>query len=183
MSSSNYIQYTILTISLLFLVSLIFDVLLFFFTFTQYQDQREIVNVECKTCVPNTYQADDKKAAVNHDSEEDCLDCPDNMFSEAGKQGCTPCAAGKAANDTTKSTGICVDCVAGQVSSSKTELKCEKCEVGFYQKNPGLPSCSKCVPGRYQDDTGAKVCKRCAPGRHDTTHHEKFRKTETVCKK
>ena len=115
---------------------------------------------------------------MNHNSDEDCLPCLDGLFSNAGDPGCAPCAAGKTAGVTS-----CVDCVAGQVSSGKTELKCKKCEVGFYQKNPGLPSCAKCVPGRYQDDKGAKDCKLCAPGRHDTTHHEKFRKTETVCKK
>ena len=90
------------------------------------------------------------------------------MFSEAGQQGCTPCAAGKAADDTTKSTGICVDCVAGQVSSSDTGLKCAACEIGMYQNKPGLPSCDECIPGQYQDDEGKTKCKECQEGRHDT---------------
>ena len=89
---------------------------------------------------------------MNHDNEADCLKCPDEMYSEPGKQGCTPCAAGKAADDTTKSTGICVNCLAGQVSSSG--LKCEDCGIGKYQNENGLPSCIKCIPGQYQKEKG-----------------------------
>ena len=116
---------------------------------TQYQDQDNVSNVECKTCNANTYQADNRSAAVNHDNKEDCLKCPDEMYSEPGQQGCTPCAAGKAADNTTKSSGICMDCQAGQVSSSATDLKCEKCQVGYYQNEKGLPSCIRCIPGKY----------------------------------
>ena len=88
------------------------------------------------------------------------------MYSEAGKQGCTPCAAGKAADDTTfgssTATGICVNCLAGQVSSSG--LKCEVCDVGYYQSKPGLPSCFECIPGQYQDVQGGTSCKDCGVG-------------------
>ena len=119
-------------------------------TISQYQDQdNNVTNVTCKTCHANTYQADERSAAVNHDNEADCLKCPDEMYSEPGQQGCTPCAAGKAADDTTTSSGICTDCQAGQVSSSATDLKCEKCKVGYYQNEKGLPSCIRCIPGKY----------------------------------
>jgi hypothetical protein len=88
------------------------------------------------------------------------------MYSEPGKQGCTPCAAGKAADDTTfgssTATGICVNCLAGQVSSSG--LKCEVCDVGYYQSKPGLPSCFECIPGQYQDVQGGTSCKDCGVG-------------------
>jgi len=88
------------------------------------------------------------------------------MYSEPGKQGCTPCAAGKAADDTTfgssTATGICVNCLAGQVSSSG--LKCEVCDVGYYQSKPGLPSCFECIPGQYQNVQGGTSCKDCGIG-------------------
>ena len=52
-----------------------FFVILFYTTQQfQYQDQYDEKSVKCKTCDANTYQADDKKEAVNHDNkEEDCL--------------------------------------------------------------------------------------------------------------
>ena len=146
----------------------------------QYQDQDNVANVECKTCDANTYQADKRSAAVNHDNEADCLDCPGKMYSEPGQQGCTPCAAGKAADDTTKSSGICTDCQAGQVSSSATDLKCEKCKVGYYQNEEGLPSCIKCIPGRYQDEKGEDKCEQCQHGQHDTGKWP-TRNVSTVC--
>jgi hypothetical protein len=156
---------------------------LFFCFLSQYQEQTGIDNVKCKTCDPNTYQADNRSAAVNHDNKaEDCLKCPDNMYSEAGKQGCTPCAAGKAADDTTTLTGICVDCIAGQVSSSATKLICEKCTVGYYQDVKGLPSCNKCIPGQYQDEKGKTECKDCPKGRHDAGNVLSKTDLSTTCK-
>ena len=120
--------------------------LLSLFTFTQYQEQTGIDNVKCKTCDANTYQADHKKEAVNHDNkEDDCLKCVPGLFSDSGDQGCSTCPAGKQADSTS-----CKNCLAGQVSSSATSLKCAECEVGHYQSKPGLPSCVECIPGEYK---------------------------------
>jgi len=106
------------------------------------------------------------------------------LYSEAGKQGCTPCAAGKAADDTTKSSGICMDCQAGQVSSSATDLKCESCGKGKYQNEKGLPSCIKCIPGQYQDVEGETKCRECQQGKHEAEPGAGIivkRDTPTVC--
>ena len=116
-------------------------------------------NVQCKTCKVNTYQADDRSEWVNHDSEDDCISCPKDddgnlgMFAAQTEsnavQGCSACPAGKEAGITE-----CEQCLAGQVSSSATDLKCEDCKVGYYQNEKGLPSCSKCIPGEYQKEEG-----------------------------
>ena len=142
------------------------------FSLSQYQDQTGIDSVKCKTCKNNTYQADDKTEWVNHDNETDCLSCPrdleDNLIMFAAQsesktvQGCSACPAGKQAGSTE-----CVNCVAGRVSSSTTDLKCEKCDVGKYQNEPGLPSCIKCVPGQYQDAQHGISCQKCKIGQHD----------------
>jgi hypothetical protein len=96
---------------------------------------------------------------VNHDSEDDCLDCPKDsdsnlvMFAAQTEsnvvQGCSACPAGKEAGITE-----CEQCLPGQVSSSATNLECEDCKVGYYQNEKGLPSCSKCIPGEYQKEDG-----------------------------
>ena len=82
---------------------------------------------------------------MNHDNKtDDCLPCPDSLFSKVGDQGCSACAAGQTAGIVS-----CENCLPGQVSSSKTNLECEDCKVGYYQNEKGLPSCIRCIPGKY----------------------------------
>ena len=117
----------------------------------------------------NTYQADHKTESVNHDEEADCLDCPKDsdgylvMFAAQTEsnvvQGCSACPAGKEAGITE-----CEQCLAGQFSSSDTDLKCEACDIGKYQSKPGLPSCITCIPGQNQDVQGGTSCKDCGVG-------------------
>jgi len=137
-----------------------------------------VADVQCKTCKMNTYQADDKREWVNHDNEaDDCIPCLKNLFSKAGDPGCSPCAAGKTAGTTE-----CVKCVAGQVSSSATDLKCAECVAGKYQDQEGLPSCTECLPGQYQDVGGEIQCKQCPKGQHDANSFmSKYRDASTVC--
>ena len=40
--------------------------------YSKYQDQIEVVNVKCKTCLKNSYITDDGGAAVTHDQDKDC---------------------------------------------------------------------------------------------------------------
>ena len=91
------------------------------------------------------YQADNKKAAVNHDEVGDCLPCLVGLFSKAGDPGCAVCPGGKTAGDT-----ACVNCDSGRFSSEDTKLKCEKCKVGQYQNKAGQAACIDCIPGMYQ---------------------------------
>ena len=59
-------------------------------------------------------------------------------------------------------------------------MKCEKCDVGYFQNEEGLPSCTKCIPGQYQDDKGKTVCKECQQGQLDAGKIP-ARNTSTVC--
>ena len=131
--------------------------------FSKYQEQDDQLGATCLPCPINTYQADDGKAFVNHDNKtEDCIKCPDSLFSKVGDQGCSACAAGQTAGNDS-----CVNCPVGQVSSSNTDLKCKDCDAGYYQSEKGLPLCIRCIPGRYQNSAGEIKCKACLRGRYD----------------
>ena len=151
----------------------------FSFFFSQYQDQDNVSDVECKACKVNTYQADDRIEWVNHDNEADCISCAAGLFAKqiANRldQGCSTCPAGKQAGNIS-----CETCQAGQISLSETDLKCVECNVGKYQNEPGLPSCIKCIPGQYQDQKGEMSCKECQQGRHDAGRVP-ARNASTVC--
>ena len=140
------------------------------FSFSQFQDQDDVENVQCKTCKVNTYQADDRSEWVNHDSEDDCISCPKDDDGNLGMfaaqtdsmvvQGCSACPAGKQAE-----TASCEDCVAGQVSSKFTKNeRCEKCPVGTTQKVSGTTSCIDCIPGQYQSEEAQPECNYCPSG-------------------
>ena len=149
------------------------------FSFSQFQDQDDVENVQCKTCKVNTYQADDRSEWVNHDSEDDCISCPKDDDGNLGMfaaqtdsmvvQGCSACPAGKQAE-----TASCEDCVAGSFSNSVLTVlpsglvgissRCQKCPVGTTQKLSGTTSCMACIPGQYQSEEAQPECNHCPSG-------------------
>ena len=65
------------------------------------------------------------------------------------------------------STPGCVDCEAGQFSSSGNP--CSNCPAGFYSEQALSPSCLPCVAGSWTNQsTPSTTCEICEPGKSDS---------------
>jgi hypothetical protein len=108
--------------------------------FSKYQDQNDVPNVKCETCLVNQYITDDRNGPAVHDSRRDCLACTDGKFAAAGARVCESCTAGKQQENSS-----CVDCVVGRFSTPVMygklleELACTDCPKGYYQSEKGTP--------------------------------------------
>ena len=60
----------------------------------------------------------------------------------------------------------CIDCGAGQYTSTSNALKCKTCGLGQYQKETGKTACLSCLPGKYgRADAADRIdCDDCKAG-------------------
>ena len=106
---------------------------------SQYQDDGNVANVTCQTCLKNTYITDDRGEFVAHDQENDCVACGKGKFAAAGDRVCDSCPAGKELINS-----ACVACTSGRFSTSEIPT-CEFCPTGFSQARNGTPYCLPCL--------------------------------------
>ena len=71
------------------------------------------------------------------------------------------CSAGNARD---KTTGECVECLAGTYTNDFTSFSCNSCPLGHYQDQPGSSTCALCAFGTYAGTTGRTTCQSCVAG-------------------
>ncbi|KAL5246746.1 hypothetical protein ACHWQZ_G018832 [Mnemiopsis leidyi] len=97
-------------------------------------------------------------AAGSRMTDEGCVECPEDTYSEAGASSCTPCPAGTASTPGARSEGDCVflPCEAG---SYMTESGCATCPANTFSGD-GADFCSPC-PGRTESPPGSTSADAC----------------------
>ena len=71
------------------------------------------------------------------------------------------CSVGNARD---KTTGECVECLAGTYTNDFTSFSCNSCPLGHYQDRPGSSTCKLCAFGTYAGTTGLTTCQSCDRG-------------------
>jgi len=128
----------------------------------------------CTECPTGRYNIADTTDPLAHDSEEDCLTCPDGEAPPTSSSLCTVCGKGRYTD-----SGICTGCPAGKYLSDEgtnknyhdSEADCQNCGKGRYASGEGNHECSECGKGRYTSMTSATVstdCLDCQAGKYSS---------------
>ena len=137
---------------------------------------------ECFHCAPGHFISDQRVASSNHDSQEDCQQCPAGKYQEQeGAASCSICGAGTY-NDELGATS-CKKCGLGRYDDSGSDdnaLKvtmrddiedCQQCPAGKEGDGAGgatseSAGCSSCQAGLFTKKNGSKICRSCPSGFH-----------------
>ena len=135
----------------------------------KYQNFETTDAKECSPCSSGFFNADNREDSFYHDSDKDCLKCPDGKHSSSGALFCDRCFAGKRTNKTT-----CIRCESGRFQPLAGEDHCIDCIVGKYNSEKGLPYCLPCIPGEFRNTSGATSCESCGAGRYQGEQNATF---------
>ena len=132
----------------------------------------------CVGCLSGRYglEIDDNMLCGTGESCQDtyCADCPKGFFQTySATSTCELCGDGHFSAAASSEQTICPEGYFGRASQNGERYKCDKCIVGKYGNELGLPNvgrCKSCLPGRYNDETAIvneDECKLCGVGRYN----------------
>ena len=79
----------------------------------RYQDSSTSDNLECKKCPAGRFLVDDQQDKANHNSLDDCVQCPKGYEFTSPTTDCTVCRAGRYQDSATTDNVECKKCPAG----------------------------------------------------------------------
>ena len=134
--------------------------------------QSEIYDNTCHACSPGYFNSELNStqcspcgagffSTVNASlSEDNCLQCPADTFSESGEKACTLCPDH---SQSLPGSAVVRDCVCHPGYTGPDGGTCIACVPGKYKVASGNATCSSCLVGQYSEEVSAtsNVCQAC----------------------